>query len=92
MYLDTSCTNLRETNKLATASFSNSLCKEGREEQCLICFHALSKFLANLACNTLLVASFPGPRPAFRFPYCKRRKAGRGPGNEATLLGTVERP
>ena len=31
--------------------------------------------------STRPLASFPGPRPA---SHCKRREAGRGPGNEAT--------
>ena len=35
--------------------------------------------------RTATIASFPGPRPASRrLQYCKRREAGRGPGNEAT--------
>ena len=34
---------------------------------------------------SVLLASFPVPRPAFRrLQYCKQRKAGRGPGNEAS--------
>ena len=41
------------------------------------------------------IASFPGPRPASRrlqygsteilLGHCKRREAGRGPGNEASM-------
>ena len=47
-----------------------------------------SPTLASLHC-AVRVASYPVPRPAFRrsqyLPYCKRRKAGRGTGNEATV-------
>ena len=37
--------------------------------------------------DSVSIASFPGPCPASRrLQYvCKRRKAGRGPGNEATV-------
>ena len=36
-----------------------------------------------------IIASFPGPRPAsplLAVLYCKRREAGRGPGNEARTI------
>ena len=40
--------------------------------------------------SMMIVASFPGPRPALRRlqnrTYCKRREAGRGPGNKAMMI------
>ena len=45
---------------------------------------------AAIANCTIIIALFPGPRPASRrlqyVRFCKRRKAGRGPGNEATII------
>ena len=38
-----------------------------------------------VACGEML-ASFPGHRPSLALPYCKRRKAGRWPGNEASEM------
>ena len=47
-------------------------------------------------CCVRVVASFPVPRPVFcrlqyvnAGPYCKRRKAGRGTGNEAIRVACV---
>ena len=49
------------------------------------CVHWVLKMFINQ--NTILLASFPGPHPASRcLQYGKRRKAGQGPGNEATIL------
>ena len=63
----------------------------------------VSKALVSIHCNSvqysIILVSFPGPRPASRrlqygkageasiiLPYCKRREAGRGPGNEANII------
>ena len=52
-------------------------------------------------CNSTYIASFPVPHPAFRrlqygkagtLPYCKRRKAGHGTGNEANSTPSLAWP
>ena len=65
------------------------LCMSFNISERLISENFLLRSRVSHVTQLVLLASFPGPRPASRrlqYGYCKRREAGCGPGNEAIVL------